>query len=719
MRKDELRKIRALPATKEMMAKGKAEVEEEIRHWWDNRVTKKKVPLYDLLFRIQNLGEYIKIALFLPEDMRKDIKTPRYEIFLNVKGSEYITRELDNKGQEVRWLTAMVRNLSEVGYWADKVYLTNDGRQTLNRLKLSCAGEKNFKGYKRLIQWQQEQKDAVTKRREAAEQAHWDADMKLIPKMPKGFEEWMRRDAASHCYMIYEYDPKGQKKGYCTRCKKFVPITAPKHNEDTKCPSCRAEVKFKAHSRLQTLSTGEYYGEIIQRFDGGIVVRAFEQKQWYRDREYTNPRMWTHEYERVLIFDDGRIRNYEWGSYKNKYYRWIFTGCGVGGYYSDKRKLYKRNLSCLRQTTRLKNSAIDLWDTLPLPTTRYLAAEAGNPAIEMLARIGMFRLAEGLIREPYDKKLLQQDATEIAKMLRIDNSRLKRLKAMDANVYSLRWMQSEKKANTIWPDEMIKEFGEASFSTSAFDFLPTVSFVKCYNYLKKQAALTKDSLAQTRINWRDYINMAEKLKMNTKLDQIARPKDLEFAHGEVIVLNEKKGLEKEAKAIEKKFPRVNKQLPKLQKFEFTHGEYMIVAPKNVLDIVTEGTILRHCVHTCDYYFSRIQTDESYLFFLRKTRQPDMPWYTLEVEPSGNIRQKRTTGDNQNPDFKDAVAFLKKWQRHFKKQLTAEEKALGEKANELRKENYKNLRENGNRVWHGRLAGKLLADVLEADFMEAI
>ena len=133
----------------------------------------------------------------------------------------------------------------------------------------------------------------------------------------------------------------------------------------------------------------------------------------------------------------------------------------------------------------------------------------------------------------------------------------------------------------------------------------------------------------------------------------------------------------------------------------------------------EGRIRKHCVHTCDYYFSRIQTDESYLFFLRKEKSPDVPWYTLEVEPSGNIRQKRTTGDNQNKDFTEAVGFLKKWQKYFAKQLTKEEKKLGEKANKLRIDNYENLRKNGNRVWHGKLAGQLLADVLEADFMEVM
>ena len=62
--------------------------------------------------------------------------------------------------------------------------------------------------------------------------------------------------------------------------------------------------------------------------------------------------------------------------------------------------------------------------------------------------------------------------------------------------------------------------------------------------------------------------------------------------------------------------------------------------------------------------------------------------------------------------------MKKWQQYFRKQQTEEEKQLGEKANQLRIENYANLREKGNRIWHGKLAGQLLADVLEQDFMEA-
>lgn len=730
MRKEELRKLRALPATKEMMEKGKRYQEKEERVWYTGKTKLKIIPDYDVLLRVQNLKGYIKIAVFLPEKMRKNIKTPKYEIFLNIAGEEYITRELDDDGKEVRWLTAMVHNLEGVHfihwypYKNSKVFISKDGMSTLNRLKLD-NDRTEIKGIVRLKYWQQEQKNKETERKEKREQEPWDADMKLIPKIPKSFEEWMRRDTASEYYMIYEYSKKGQKTGYCSRCKKYVPISNPKHGKETICPSCKAKATFKAHTRLQTLETPYYMAEIIQKFNGGIVIRTFEQHQWYRGAEYEAPHIRTDEFERIMIFDNGTIKKYEWGNYKQKVYRWIQDKEYIPGkrtyYSSEMRKLFKRNLSYLKQHSLLKHSAIDLWPELPLSTTNYLEMEKGNPLIEKLARIGMFKLAKEIILSKYDNKLLNEDETELAKMLKIDGSRLKRLKAMDANLYSLKWMQYEKMANVIWPDEMIKDFGEAKMKPSgSLGFLNhPISFVKCHNYLKKQAAIMEETIAQALVTWRDYIYMADQLKMNTKLDQISRPKDLKLAHDELVLIIESQGLEKTAKKIEKKFPKVNSQLPKLKKFEYTQGEFTIVAPKNVLDIVTEGTLLKHCIHTCDYYFSRIQTDETYLFFLRRSKQPDMPWYTLEVEPSGNIRQKRTTGDNQNADLQKAMPFLRKWQKFFQQQLTEEEKELGEKSNKLRKENYKEIREQEKKVWHGKLAGKLLADVLEADFMEAI
>lgn len=723
MRKEALRKLRALPATKEMMVKGKQFKEVEEKNWWNNQKRSVIIPEYDVLFRVQNLSEYIKIAVFIPADIRKNIKTPRYEIFLNVKGEEYITRELDKDGNEVRWLSSMLTNLEGIprfGYYSNtNYYISNDGMRTLNRLELEHDTEKPSRGPYRLQRWQQEQKDKNTKRKEEREQKPWDEDMALVPKIMPGFEEWMRKEAAPHYYMIYVYDRKGAKTGYCSRCKKVVPISGAKHGKETKCPACGAKAIFKSHNRLQTLATGYYDAEVMQRFEGGIVVRRYAQNQYYRDCDYKAPHIIHAERERIMIFDDGTVKHYEWGPYKQKYNRWIRKN-DERYYWSAPTKLYKRNIASLKKYSLLKKSAIDLWPKLPRSAGDYLMMEQGNPAVEMLARLGMFRLAKGIIEERYDSKLLAQEETEIAKLLKVDRSRLKRLASMDANVSMLRWMQLEKLADTIWPDQMIKDFGEAGILPSSLDFLSIkLSYVKRYNYLTKQAALMNETLIQALTTWRDYLSIAEQMKMNVKNEQIVKPKDLKRAHDEAVLNSQRGNLKKKAKEIEKKWPKVNKQLQKLKKFEFTFGEYSIVAPSEVLDIVVEGTILNHCVHTCDYYFERIQSDESYLFFLRKSSQLDIPWYTLEVEPSGNIRQKRTTGDNQNADFGEAIKFLKKWQKHFKKQLTEDEKKLGEKANQLRLENYANLREKGNKVWHGKLAGQLLADVLENDFMPAV
>lgn len=175
-------------------------------------------------------------------------------------------------------------------------------------------------------------------------------------------------------------------------------------------------------------------------------------------------------------------------------------------------------------------------------------------------------------------------------------------------------------------------------------------------------------------------------------------------------------IKKQSEKLEKKWPEVNKILPDIKKFEYHDKKFAVVAPGCIEDMVREGTALNHCMDHADFYYDRIQKHEAYPFFLRRTDSVDTPWYTLEVEASGNIRQKRTTGDNQNPDLEEALPFLKRFMVAFKKKMTAEERRQGETANEKRIQEYRELRKNGNRIWHGKLAGQLLADVLEADFM---
>ena len=104
-------------------------------------------------------------------------------------------------------------------------------------------------------------------------------------------------------------------------------------------------------------------------------------------------------------------------------------------------------------------------------------------------------------------------------------------------------------------------------------------------------------------------------------------------------------------------------------------------------------------------------------FLRKSAHRTAPWYTMEVEPGGAVRQLRTYGDDEGTDREEAKAFLKKWRREVAKRIGQSEREAAEISREKRLAEFEELRRNGNIIRNGKLAGKLLVEVLEADFRE--
>lgn len=144
---------------------------------------------------------------------------------------------------------------------------------------------------------------------------------------------------------------------------------------------------------------------------------------------------------------------------------------------------------------------------------------------------------------------------------------------------------------------------------------------------------------------------------------------------------------------------------------------MVLAPKSIKDILEEGQALHHCIDKKKEYFERINNQESFILFLRKTKQPDQPYYTLEVEPGGVIRQKRTEYDRQNKDINETSAFLQEWQKVAQKRLTGGDFALAEKSRKIRIESYAEMRKKKVKINGGLFAGQYLADILETDLME--
>ncbi len=218
--------------------------------------------------------------------------------------------------------------------------------------------------------------------------------------------------------------------------------------------------------------------------------------------------------------------------------------------------------------------------------------------------------------------------------------------------------------------------------------------------------------------WLDYMGMARRANCLKSVNPF--PKDLDDAHNAMIAYLNKKQMEERIAAKKayinslcRQYPGVKKICDKIRtKFTYSNDEYCIVVPKGIADIVKEGTKLNHCVDKQDRYIERIALKESFIFFLRRKNHPNTSWYTLEVEPDGTIRQKRTYNDLQNADLDEALPFLEEWQKVVAERLDKADLILAATAQQKRIEAYAELRRTSKRIRDGRL----LADVLEADLM---
>ena len=215
--------------------------------------------------------------------------------------------------------------------------------------------------------------------------------------------------------------------------------------------------------------------------------------------------------------------------------------------------------------------------------------------------------------------------------------------------------------------------------------------------------------------------MAERLHYDTSDEIVYRVRKLRQRHDELVLQSEAGSLEEQASKMAAKYPHVNDICMELQKkYAYSDGDYTVLAPQNIFAIIKEGRMLHHCVGndgSGERYYERIERRESFIMFLRRTDEPEDPYYTLEIEPDGTVRQKRTLFDRQYEDIEQATEFLLKWQKVIATRLTGRDPKLAERSRELRKEEFIQMQKDRVIIHTGHLAGRLLADVLLADLME--
>ncbi len=714
MKKQIFTGMKPLKATTYMMKLAAEDIPRKEKSWYGRECEVYKRSMY---LRCAVQDEILRVALFFPDPMRLGGKSPSYEVFVSQKERRFITYDsLKSKWREAKldlldWPSSSYHSHEKWISKADDAIIRN-----------YLGGERG--GYEGLLDFQRKVRTEQLERRHKKETDPWDKDLLQTPALPKDWNRWVDKTGIRQNYIFYHYKKSGAKEGYCTFCGKEVPIAGhPRHNKEGRCVRCRHEVVFKASGRAGFFSTGDNCVYLIQRCKDGFVVREFYAERTYRKGEYQTPRISCREIRRVIYDQHLEPRAYFWGNYKQRELRWIACSpCSASWRGDETGRIYGKTLPHLAGK-ELRQTGLVQWiqGKGAVDPEKYLAVLKEVPQLEQIWKADLPRLTEECMNHSsfVRERIQVPGAPSLIKALGLDSQGFRRLREQNGGHEFLEWLQYEKHTGKSIPDDVILWFCAENIDAGDLKFIrDKMSIVQIYNYIRKQMPRFRKSGRMVLNTWADYLSMAKRLHMDTDDEIIFRVRKLRQRHDELVQRCQEKAIELQIEEISQKYPHVNGICESLkEKYEYANQDYAVVVPAGIEEILMEGRFLHHCVGNSDRYWDRIERKESYVLFLRRASEPKTAYYTLEIEPNGTVRQKRTEFDRQEPDIEGATKFLAEWQKAIAMRLTVDDRKLAEKSRVLRVEEFAQLQNDRVIIHTGHLAGSLLADVLLADLME--
>ena len=553
--------------------------------------------------------------------------------------------------------------------------------------------------------------------------------VKTIPDIPGDFNQWIRDKVFPREYVFIKKPEKenGYYKCFCTACGKHWRTKRSLGIGYINCRHCGKKVLISRKEKETSREEQVYLLQPCKTDDGTWVERAFKVRAEWK----------TGELEKLIGIDEQiRVITPKNGCWGTCYYEYGLQGKNVRLYWDKNSNnlrmkagyLYDRNRGELEKCwcDALKHSGMwTLAEKQRVNVNNMIIHAKGRPYMEYLIKGRFERLAGEIAKGSYEEGSYINKGSTPGEVFGISNDKVDRLRRMDGGITVLSWLKEEERTgkkvnqeNLEWADQHGLKATELNILTMT-ERMGSPNVV--INYIRKQCSIRQKTAWDVIETWRDYMRMAELQGLNITHELFYKPKDIYAAHDACVREGQRKKTMMRANEIRKKFPQTENVLKKIQqKYTYAGEQYCVKVPDCIEDIIHEGRALGHCIDTTDRYFDRIEQETSYIVFLRKAEAPEVPWYTLEIEPGGTVRQQRTTGNEQKKeDAKKYTPFLREWQKVIRERISEEDRRLAEKSRKTRITEYAELREKQEKVWRGKLAGKLLADVLEADLIECI
>ena len=301
--------------------------------------------------------------------------------------------------------------------------------------------------------------------------------------------------------------------------------------------------------------------------------------------------------------------------------------------------------------------------SVPLPDIiHYIRYQSMYPIIEQLCKRGFVDTLEDEIHHRFDSgksmsiDLSQKKVSDAVglpeRLIKVYlkgsdyHSRLEKFKALyrlDPNVREedIAWLE----LYGVEANQVADVLHESQMSIMRLcEYLEHVRINQCFE--------PKDAIT----DWRDYLHAAKTIEVDLTDNKARYPSSLKREHDRAVA---KQKLVLDAKKDEF-FQVETERYGKL--YSYKTDEYMIIPPKDMKDLFEEGRKLNHCVGS---YSDRIVEGKTCIMFIRKTEEPDKPYFTIEINQGNSYVVQLRANSNRcinHSTEKELVKFLKEWSK---------------------------------------------------------
>lgn len=624
---------------------------------------------YILRTAIKNVGgkRVLILYVYLREQLEKGVCSPLWTVF---QGKEdFFTLAAREDGSR-SWRVSNFDNL-EYGICGKLAFCSLADKERVARY---CGGEDALAALDKL---QCKIKAAKELERRHKRQRVILARMKDLKPLPRDFRGWLHREILSQ-YLFYTYSRgKAAMDGYCTACRHEVSVSGAKHNGKGICPRCRKAVTFKARGRRGYLFD-RCTAQVLQRVsENELVIRVVKVYCNYHHEEI--PEWSVYESTRIFVrrdehgncvadpyhhdFERGDLTPWKDGYCPVMYIYQLNFNAEVCGH------LYHRNLDEVLYGTPWQYSQLKqfyLFDRVPMATAPYLKALLAYPQLEMLFKMGFYKLTCDLIYRSSPESYLDCTGKRPFDILKVWPEDIATLRGMDSGTMELSSFQKYKKKG-IRPEVREEIFQWMAKHDLRNDFgilqlMERITLKKLFGYAEKQFALLHgrennrglvryESMSRILDEYQDYLRMCEEQQYDMTSTFVLFPRDLTQAHDRLSDYIKAKLNAEQKRKFFALYRRASKSLG------FEKDGLVIAFPKKPKDIVDEGNILRHCVGG---YVSRVANAECIILFLRHAENTKEPFYTIEVR-GGEVAQVR--GLQNCAPTPEVKAFIAAWKQN--------------------------------------------------------